>query len=127
MPPLCVRSPAQGLLRRCERLPRGLHALRPRRPLGEGAGSLSSVPASAVITLDVDPFIEIGPLTLAWHGAMIAVGLGVGLWFARRHARRVGLEPDELTSATLWLAFTGIVGARAFWLAENGALTSPAE
>ncbi|MBA2256548.1 MAG: prolipoprotein diacylglyceryl transferase [Thermoleophilaceae bacterium] len=93
----------------------------------QGARVLSAPPIDAVITLDVDPFIEIGPLTLAWHGVMIAVGIAVGLCFGRRHARRVGLDPDELTSATLWLVLAGIVGARAFWLVENGRLTSPAE
>lgn len=85
------------------------------------------MPVDAVITLDVDPFIDIGPLTLAWHGLMIAVGIAVGLWFARRHALRAGLDPDALTSAAVFLAFAGIVGARLFWLVENGELTSPGE
>ncbi len=84
-------------------------------------------PEQAVITLQVDPFIELGPLTLAWHGVMIAAGLALGLWFARRHARRVGLNPDELSSATLWLVIAGLIGARVLWLVESGELSSPGE
>jgi phosphatidylglycerol:prolipoprotein diacylglycerol transferase len=79
-------------------------------------------PITAVITIDIDPFIEIGPLALAWHGVMIAVGLAAGAWLAARRARQVGLGTDWVVTAALILAVAGIAGARAFWLAENGKL-----
>lgn len=30
----------------------------------------------AVITIGMDPTIELGPITLAWHGITIAIGAG---------------------------------------------------
>jgi len=55
------------------------------------------VPTST-ITIGVDPEFELGPLTLSWHGLMIAVGLLVGGWLARRAARERGLDPEALTA-----------------------------
>lgn len=37
----------------------------------------------ATITIGIDPEIQLGPLTLAWHGLMIAVGVLAGGWLAR--------------------------------------------
>ena len=32
----------------------------------------------STITIGIDPTIEIGPLTLAWHGITIALGILIG-------------------------------------------------
>jgi hypothetical protein len=40
------------------------------------------------ITIGIDPTIEFGPITVAWHGLTIAVGVLDGGW--RRPTRRVG-------------------------------------
>ena len=86
------------------------------------------VPAST-ITIGVDPEFELGPLTLSWHGLMIAVGLLVGGWLARRAARERGLDPEALTAAVVILALAGIVGARIMYLLVNdvGALLRPSD
>jgi prolipoprotein diacylglyceryltransferase len=34
--------------------------------------------STGTISIGLDPFIDIGPLHLSWHGLMIAVGLMVG-------------------------------------------------
>jgi prolipoprotein diacylglyceryltransferase len=31
--------------------------------------------SSSTITIDIDPMIHIGPVTLAWHGITIALGI----------------------------------------------------
>lgn len=85
--------------------------------------------ALAAIKLDVDPMIDIGPLTLSWHGLATAVGLLVGSGVAVRYAKRRGLEADPLLAAVLSLALAGIVGARFVYLLENDApaLLQPGE
>lgn len=83
----------------------------------------------ATITIAVDPEFELGPLTLSWHGLMIAVGLLVGGWLAGRAARERELDPEELITAVVILALAGIVGARLLYLFVNdaGALLRPSE
>lgn len=78
--------------------------------------------------LDIDPTLEIGPLTLAWHGLTIALGILIGGVAARRFARELGLDPDVLSSLTIVLLLAGLLGARLFFLAETDppALVRPA-
>ena len=79
----------------------------------------------AVITIGIDPTIEIGPVTLAWHGLMIAVGICVGGIAAAYDARRRGLEPERLFAMGLILTAGALVGGRAFYLLEHGRLDDP--
>ena len=83
----------------------------------------------ATITIDLDPMIEVGPLSLSWHGVSTVVGLLVGSAVAVRYARRRGLEEDPLLAAVLSLTLAGIVGARFLYLLENdaGALLRPGD
>lgn len=50
----------------------------------------------ATITIGIDPTIELGPITIAWHGLTIAIGILVGGILAAAEARRRGLDPDRL-------------------------------
>jgi phosphatidylglycerol---prolipoprotein diacylglyceryl transferase len=84
-------------------------------------------PLTGAITIGVDPNIDLGPLTLTWHGVMIAVGVFAGGWLATVYARERGLERDRVIDLIVIMAVSGIVGARVFWLAERGYLTSPSE
>lgn len=81
------------------------------------------------ITIGIDPFVELGPLTLAWHGIMTAVGILVGGWLATRYGRELGLDVERLQTAVVIMAVAGIVGARVFYLvvAEPGSLLRPGE
>ena len=38
--------------------------------------------ASGVITVGIDPMINLGPVTLSWHGLTIAAGVAIGGLFA---------------------------------------------
>ncbi len=82
-----------------------------------------------VITIDVDPMIQLGPLTLSWHGLTIALGLVLGIAIAARHTRRLGLGTDSLFSMVGWVTVAGIVGARLVFLLEDdpAALLRPAD
>ena len=84
---------------------------------------------AAVISIGIDPEFGLGPLTVAWHGLMIAVGIVVGGWLAGRYARERRLSGEEIVNLVVVIALSGIIGARAFYLLENdaGALLEPAE
>jgi phosphatidylglycerol:prolipoprotein diacylglycerol transferase len=84
---------------------------------------VSAVPS--VITIGIDPTIEIGPITVAWHGLMIAVGVLVGGLAAAYDARRRGLEPQRLYAIAMILVVGALVGGRAFYLVEHGRLDDP--
>ena len=83
------------------------------------------MPARAVITIGIDPTIELGPVTLAWHGLMIAIGIALGAWVAARVAQSYGLDSDPISMVALLAAVGGLVGGRILYLAENGDLASP--
>ena len=80
-----------------------------------------------MITIGIDPTIELGPVTLAWHGLTIAIGLLVGMLLARREARRRKLSLEPLDTIAVILIVAAMVGARIFYLAEKGLLLQPSE
>ncbi|MEJ7772701.1 MAG: prolipoprotein diacylglyceryl transferase [Geodermatophilaceae bacterium] len=73
-----------------------------------------------VITIGIDPEYSLGPITLAWHGMTIAIGIGLGTVFAARWLRERDLSPEPLYTLTMLLAVAGLVGGRLFYLAEHG-------
>ncbi len=83
----------------------------------------------SVITVGIDPTIELGPITLSWHGAMIAIGVLVGVWPAARYARERGLDREQLLNVAIVMGIAGVIGARAFYLAttEPAALLRPGQ
>ena len=84
---------------------------------------MSAVPSG--ITIGIDPTIEMGPITVAWHGLMIAVGILVGALVAAYDARRRGLEPQRLYAIAMIVVVGALVGGRAFYLLEHGRLDDP--
>ena len=80
---------------------------------------------SAVITIGIDPTIELGPVTLAWHGLMIAIGIVVGALAAARDARRRGLRTEPIYTCGAIVVVGALVGGRLFFLVEHGQLDDP--
>jgi phosphatidylglycerol:prolipoprotein diacylglycerol transferase len=80
------------------------------------------VPLPSVITIGIDPTIEIGPITIAWHGLTIAIGILVGGLAAADDARRRGLEPERMYTVGMIVVAGALVGGRAFYLLEHGRL-----
>ncbi|MEJ7797517.1 MAG: prolipoprotein diacylglyceryl transferase family protein [Solirubrobacteraceae bacterium] len=73
----------------------------------------------AVITIDLDPEIQLGPLTLAWHGLTIALGILIGGVAAGRSLKERGLDVEPMYNIAGLAALGGIVGARIFYLFEH--------
>jgi phosphatidylglycerol---prolipoprotein diacylglyceryl transferase len=80
-----------------------------------------------VITVGIDPTIELGPLTLAWHGITIAIGILIGGLAAASEARRRRLETAPLQTIGVILVVAALVGSRLYYLAEHGELLHPPE
>ena len=83
----------------------------------------------ATITISIPPTINLGPISLAWHGLMIAVGVMVGTMLAARTAERRGLERDRVFTAVVALVLAGVVGSRLYYLVQTqpGALLRPGD
>ena len=80
---------------------------------------------SAAITIGIDPTIELGPVTIAWHGLMIAIGILVGGLAVAHDARRRGLDVEPIYTFGVILIAGALVGGRAFFLVEHGRLGNP--
>ena len=73
-----------------------------------------------VITIGIDPEIHIGPVTLAWHGVTIALGILAGGLAAGRYLRECRLEIDPAYTIGLLAAVGGLIGSRIFYVIEHG-------
>ena len=83
----------------------------------------------AQITIGLDPEIHVGPLTLAWHGLTIAIGILVGTLVATRYARTRELDAERIQTLVIILVFAGIAGSRLLYLAQHNpaGLVNPAD
>jgi phosphatidylglycerol---prolipoprotein diacylglyceryl transferase len=81
----------------------------------------------STITIGIDPTIHIGPVTLAWHGITIAIGILVGGIVAAFEARRRGLDREPLNAIGMILVAGALVGGRLYYLAEHGGLLDPGD
>jgi phosphatidylglycerol:prolipoprotein diacylglycerol transferase len=78
--------------------------------------------SSSTITIGIDPMIHIGPVTLAWHGITIALGILIGGVAAGRYARERELPTDPLFTLGVILVVGALIGGRRYYLAERGQL-----
>ena len=83
----------------------------------------------AQITIGLDPEVHLGPLTLAWHGLTIAVGILIGMVVASRYARARGLDVERVQTLVIILVVAGIAGSRLLYLAQHdpAGLVNPAD
>ena len=81
----------------------------------------------ATISVGLDPTIELGPLTLAWHGLTIALGIVAGGIVAAYDARRRGLDPEPLQTVGIIVVVAALAGGRLYYLMEHGQLFEPSD
>ena len=79
----------------------------------------------SVITVGIDPTIDLGPLTVAWHGLTMAIGIALGGALAARLARRRGLDPDRVWEIVGIAAIAGLVGGKILYVIEHGDALDP--
>lgn len=61
--------------------------------------------------------IEIGPLTIRWYGAMIALACAIGLWLAGKEAERNAIAKEKINDFFLYAIISAIFGARLYYVA----------
>ena len=61
-----------------------------------------------------------GPLTIYTYGLFVALGLLVGLSLALKEAKRKGFDPQAILDLVFYTILAGIIGARIFYVVQNG-------
>jgi phosphatidylglycerol:prolipoprotein diacylglycerol transferase len=56
-----------------------------------------------------------GPVTIYTYGVLVATGVLLGLWYARRHAPRAGLDPDQVWNLGIYAVLSALIVAK-LWL-----------
>lgn len=65
----------------------------------------------------IDPVaFEIGPLSIAWYGIIIATGMLVAILLSSKEADRLNLEKDLMIDLAFWLIPMGLIGARIYYV-----------
>lgn len=73
-----------------------------------------------MIEISMDPILfSIGDITVGWHGVMVGLAVFVGLMVTIRLARGSGIATEYIYSAALWGILGGVIGARAFHVADH--------
>jgi prolipoprotein diacylglyceryl transferase len=72
-----------------------------------------------VILLEIpspgDPFLfKAGGLQVRWYGVLLAAGVLLAGWIARREFRRRGYDPELAYSIAVWVVPLGLIGARLY-------------
>lgn len=60
------------------------------------------------------PSIDLGPLALQPFGILVATGVLVGAYVARKRAETLNIDEDHLRSVIGWILITGFIGAHIF-------------
>jgi phosphatidylglycerol:prolipoprotein diacylglycerol transferase len=63
--------------------------------------------------------IKIGPLTIHSYGFMMALGVGLGVWFIYGQAKKQGLNAVKIMDAAFYILIISLVGAKLVLLAGN--------
>ena len=73
--------------------------------------------------IEVNPprVLELGPLTIHYYGAIIALGLLLGMFYSCKQGRKFGLKEDDVLDGFLWVTPFAIVCARIYYVAFSWA------
>jgi phosphatidylglycerol:prolipoprotein diacylglycerol transferase len=63
--------------------------------------------------------VKLGPLTIYSYGVMIALGIMVGLFLARRQAKREGIDTDKIIDISFYVLLAALIGARLLFVFMN--------
>jgi phosphatidylglycerol---prolipoprotein diacylglyceryl transferase len=77
---------------------------------------------------------QFGPITIYTYGVLVATGVLLGLWYARRQAPRAGLGRDTIWNLGIYMVVAALVAAKVwlvlsdweYYMANPGAILSAA-
>ncbi|MGM7682929.1 prolipoprotein diacylglyceryl transferase [Cytobacillus sp. Hm23] len=61
-------------------------------------------------------FIELGPLSIQWYGAIIGIGVILGLYLAVKESEKRGLHKDTFVDLVLFAVPIAIISARLYYV-----------
>ncbi|WP_161878374.1 prolipoprotein diacylglyceryl transferase [Alkalibacterium sp. MB6] len=65
----------------------------------------------------IDPVaIRLGPITVAWYGLIIVIGMFLAVWLSMREANKRGIGEDFIVDLAFWIIPAGILGARLYYV-----------
>lgn len=64
-------------------------------------------------------FIRIGDFAIRWYGVMIALAVIIGIIYAYREFKKLGISEDTFYDYVIWLIIFGVIGARIFYILFN--------
>jgi len=72
------------------------------------------------LDIGIDPnIIELGVVTVSWHGVIMALAMIVGVLLTLRSAKGSGIAEEAIYSAIIWAIVLGLLGARAVHILDN--------
>jgi len=78
------------------------------------------VDAADPMVMSIDPvLVQVGSIAIRWYGLTIATGIALGILFALREARRLGISEDATYSVALVGIIGALIGARLFHVADR--------
>jgi len=84
---------------------------------------VSALAHLAVIHIDVDPALRLGPFTIHWYGVMYAVAFWVGWRFAvTPYLTRRGTSRAEIDRMITWGIVFGLLGGRLYYVLQSDLL-----
>lgn len=60
--------------------------------------------------------VQLGPITIRWYGALIAMAVVLGMTLSRRLAEKRHLNPELVTDLAFWLVLVAIPSARLYYV-----------
>jgi phosphatidylglycerol:prolipoprotein diacylglycerol transferase len=60
--------------------------------------------------------IKLGPITIYSYGFFLAIGFLLGIFYARREAKRVGVDPHKISDLVFYIIIAALVGSRLLYV-----------
>ena len=75
---------------------------------------------AGVITINIDPVIHLGPLSVHWYGVMYALAFLIAFRYAVvPHAVRRGVARSVAERMTVWTIVFGLIGGRLYYVVQQ--------
>jgi phosphatidylglycerol:prolipoprotein diacylglycerol transferase len=62
-----------------------------------------------------------GGIPIYTYGVLVAIGVLLGLWYARHYAAHAGIDPERVWNLGIYMVLAGLVGAKAWYILSNAA------
>ena len=79
------------------------------------AGDIS-FPNLGIYLKNVPQTIQIGGITIAFYGIIIAIGVMAGINMAARTARKNGMDPEIVWDFAIYAVVFSVIGARLYYV-----------